>query len=767
MVNEAAEVFERIRDAFAPHYRLERPLGVGGMAVLLLAHELKHDRRVAIKVLRSELVPTVGAARFEREIRVAARLTHPNILPLLDSGDFDGTPYYIMPFVEGESLRARLERLGALPLAEALALAAEAADALNYAHAAGIVHRDIKPENILLLNGHAVVADFGIARAISASALGEEVTSAGIILGTPAYMSPEQAAGDDQLDGRSDVYSLATVVFEMLSGSVPFTASTTRALIARRFVEAAPRLSSRNPGIPEHIDAAIAAALEIEPSGRPPTAAAFAASLGAPAELRAATPAATGAVPAEPLVLPATTISGLGLPSIAVLPFVNLTSDPENEFFSDGITEEVMSALSRLRTVKVAARTSSFAFKGRNEDARVIAERLRVTNILAGSVRRAGSRVRVKAQLIDATTGFELWSDQIDREFEDAFAIQDDIARAIAGALRVTLLDVRTTAATPIAGQVYELYLRGRFALNKRTEADLRRAADYFSEAAQADPEFALAHAGLADAWLMLGVYGAERAPNAMPKARAAAERSIEIDPSLPEAHATLGAVSALFDWNWSGAEEAFRRAVALGPRYPTAYQWNAMNHLLPRARFDDARIAIERARSLDPLSLVIATSVGVVHYLSGDIAGGVRALQQALELDPSFTMANYFLGGALRDAGDFEGAAVAFRAAIAQSGGSPEMVAGLAQTLARSGDVDGARAAQRELADLSSRRYVSACLHAQVHAALDETDLALASLERAFTERDPELVYLGVRPAYASLREHARFAAVRSHVQV
>jgi serine/threonine-protein kinase len=765
--SEASELFVSIGDALAPAYRLERSLGVGGMAVVFLAQDTKHGRPVAIKVLRREIAPAVGAARFEREIRVAARLTHPNILPLLDSGDVGGTPYYVMPYVEGESLRARLDRDGPLRLSEALYLTAEIADALNYAHAAGIVHRDIKPENILLLGAHAVVADFGIARAIRASVDDHTVTSAGIILGTPAYMSPEQAAGDDQLDGRSDVYSLGTLVFEMLTGTVPFSAKTTHQLIAKRFIETAPRVATRCAGVPQHVDAAVAAALALEPADRPQTAAAFARLLGDPADVPAA--AASGASRAGTSTSRFTAAIGdPGMPSVAVLPFANLSSDPENEFLSDGITEEIMSALSRLRTLRVAARTSSFAFKGRQEDVRAIAEQLGVATVLDGSVRRMGSRVRVSAQLIDASTGFQLWSDQYDRQLDDVFQIQDDLARAIATALRATLLDVRVSAETPaVAGPAYEVYLRGRYALNKRTEAELHNAAGYFREATALDPGFALAFAGLGDALLMLGVYGAAPPAEVMPNARASAERALAIDPSLPEAHATLGSVRALFDWDWTGAEDAFRRAVALGPRYPTAFQWDALNHLLPRGRFTEARAKIERARSLDPLAMVVATSVGVVYHLSGDAAGAVRALKHAQELDPGFAMAHYFTGGALRDAGDLPGSAAAFRAAIGLSGGTPEMTAGLAQTLAWQGDVDGAHALQHELMESASRRNVSPCLLAQVHTALGDAEPALDALDRAADARDAELVFIGVRPAYAPLRGQARFDALRARVKV
>jgi TolB-like protein/Flp pilus assembly protein TadD len=755
---------ERFRSALEPLYLVERELGVGGHAIVYLAIDRKHDRQVAVKVLRAELRGTDGAARFNQEIRVAARLTHPHIVPVLDSGSVGDSPYYVMPYVEGESLRVRLERARTIPLAEAIQLATEVADALDYAHAAGFVHRDIKPENILLLGGHAMVADFGIARALSHITGGDvHRTAAGFILGTPAYMSPEQSAGDDIVDGRSDIYSLATVLYEMIGGSLPFAAKNTQALIARRFVEAAPRLIWNVPDLPTHVDEAIAAALAMALEGRPATANAFARLLVADD-----TTPATSTPPATTRTMTPATAAVAAMPSVVVLPFANLSGDRENDFLSDGITEEIISTLSRMRTIRVAARTSSFAFKGKQVDVRTIAEQLGVTNVLDGSVRRSGSRVRVTAQLVDAITGFQLWSDRIERSFDDAFQIQDDIANAMADALSATMLQsTRTGTREVIDGAAHEFFLRGRFALNKRTEADLRSASKFFVEAVERQPEFALAWAGLADAHLVLGVYGAEPPNDVMPIAREAAERALAIDPSLGEAHATLGTARAVFDWDWDRAEDSFRRAASLSPRDPTVWQRRAMNVLLPRGKFDEARSAIDRARVLDPLSMVIATSVGAIYQLSGDAAGAVRALKRALDIDAGFVMSHYFLGGALRETGDLTGSAEAYRTAIARSGGTPEMKAGLAQTLAQQGERDEARALLVELTSAAATRHVSSCLIAQVHAALGDTEAALDALDRAAVEHDAELVFIGVRPVYAVLKGQARFDALRMQVGV
>jgi eukaryotic-like serine/threonine-protein kinase len=767
LTDEIQTTIDTIREALAPAYRIDRLLGSGGAATVYLAEDTKHNRPVAIKLLRGELTGTDGATRFVREIHVAARLTHPNIVPLLDSGSVGATPFYVMPFVEGESLRARLDREHRISLPDVVQLTGEIAGALDYAHAAGIIHRDIKPENILLLSGHAVVADFGIARALTRAVTDTEVTSQGFVLGTPAYMSPEQAVGTDDIGRQSDVYSLGIMVFEMLCGTVPFVGSSTRALLARRILETAPRLSSLWPEAPQNVDEGIAAALALEPEDRPATAGSFARILSGAATITATRQPSSAARPSASIRRDGM-ISDDGLPSVAVLPFANLSADPASEYFSDGITEEIMTTLSRLRTIRVAARSSSFAFKGRHEDVRTIAEQLGVTSVLDGSVRLSGARVRVAAQLIDARTGFQIWSDRIDRSFDDAFEIQDDIARAIAEALSATLLESSNTGTREqIAGPVYELYLRGRFALNKRTEADLHAAARFFEEATVQYPDFALAFAGLADALLMLGVYGAQPAAAVMPRARAAAEQALAIHPALGEAYATLGSVRALFDWDWTGAEDAFQRAKTLSPRYSTAWQWWALNVLIPRGRLDEARTAIDRARALDPLSMVIGASVGAVYHLSGDTAGAARALRRSIEIDDTFVMSYYFLGGALRDAGDLGAAEIALRTAIEKSGGTPEMIAGLAQTLARSGRADEARALLRDLIAHAATRHISTCLLAQVYAALGEVDVAIEALERAAEARDPEIVYIGTRPAYATLEREPRFVALRTRIGV
>ena len=769
MPGTTPEFLDRIRAALKPQYLLERPLGAGGMATVYLAHDVKHDRPVALKLLHPELGETLSATRFVREIRFAARLTHPNILPLIDSGEADGIPFYVMPYVEGESLRVRIDRGDPIPLSEALSLTGEVADALNYAHAAGIVHRDIKPDNILLLGSHAIVADFGIARAVSVATDDDTMTGVGITVGTPAYISPEQAAGEDSLDGRSDIYSLACVLFEIICGTPPFTGKNAQSIIARRFTEPAPRLSTRLEGISPSIDDAVARALSLDPDDRPTTAADFARLLKpSRSSLAVQTEEPRRVTPRGIAQMPQPTTAETRMPSVAVLPFANLTADPANEYLSDGITEEVINALSRLRTIRVAARTSSFAFKGKREDVRMIADRLGVASILDGSVRRAGSRIRVRTELIDARSGYEIWSDQMERELDDVFAMQDDIAHDIATALKATLLGGAYTHSTSVSGAVFETYLRGRFLLKKRVEADLEQAVKHFEDASRRDEQFALAQAGLADALFVLGVYGARRANDVMPLVRDAARRALEIDPSLAEAYSTLGAEQAVHEWNWAAAEDAFRRAIALDPQYPTAHQWYALNCLVPLKRFDEAIDSAENARLLDPLSPVLRASVGVVRHFAGDLEGAAADFRRALKLEPTFAMAHYFAGNVQRDLGHIDLSIAALEKAMEHSGpskGSPEMIGSLAQTRAKGGDIERATALRDELRNTATTRHVSNCVLAQVDLALGDRASALDHLERAADEREPELIYLGVRQSYSALAGEPRFEALRERI--
>ena len=563
------------------------------MATVYLAEDLKHARQVAVKVLRPELVTSgAEAARFLREIRIAANLSHPQIVPVHDSGERDGFLYFVMPYIGGESLRQRLAREGRLPVPEALVIARSVALALDYAHRQNVIHRDVKPENILLHEGQAVVADFGIARAITAAAA-DDLTARGLTVGTPAYMSPEQAAAERELDGRSDLYSLACVVYETLTGEPPFAGGSAQKTLSRHLVEPPLPLRQRRPTVPEQVERAVLRALAKEPENRFAGTAEFAAALTAPTAEYAA------AHRPERFV--------------AVLPFVNATPDPENEYLSDGLTDELINALANIPGLRVASRTSVFALKGRKDSLRVLGRELGASVVLEGTVRRAESRVRITTQLTEVNDGRLLWSERYDRRMDDIFDLQEEMARTIVTTLRATFLgDLGDPVSRRYTDNLraWQLYLKGRFAWNKRTREGIAEAVQYFEEAAREDPGYALAYSGLADCYALEVDYRGAPVAEGMRRAREEARRALALDEGLAEAHTSLAWVLFIHDWEWEAAGTHFLRAIALNPRYATARQWYGWL-LIAMGRTDEAitqgRIALE----LDPASVSISRSLG------------------------------------------------------------------------------------------------------------------------------------------------------------
>jgi TolB-like protein/Flp pilus assembly protein TadD len=562
-VRDVDAIDERVTRALAGRYAVRRVLGVGGAATVYLADDLKHDRQVAVKVLRPEVAASLGPERFTQEIRVAAGLSHPHILPLHDSGDADGLLYYVMPYVEGETLRDRLERERQMPVEAAVAIAGDIAEALAFAHRQGIVHRDVKPENVLFQGGQAALADFGVA--LGGARTQGHRTDAGLVTGTPEYMSPEVCAGGPEPDGRSDEYSLACVLYEMLAGRPPFGAVTPQAVIARHLADSVPPLGTVRPDAPTHVVRAVMRALAKSPADRFPTLEAFAEALRSGAGEEAGAPAR----------------------SVAVLPFVNSGGPAEDEVLSDGITEEIINALSRLEGLRVASRTSVFVFKGKAEDVRRIGHLLEVRAVVEGSVRRSGSRLRVSVQLVDVADGCLLWAERYDREMADVFAIQDEIAQRIAGALEVILSDDERAALSRVPTRdirAYEYYLKGRQFFHQARRKSLQFAEEMFRRAIAHDPVYAQAWAGLADCASTLAMYypGAAGEPGLADEASA---RALALDPRLPEAHAARG--FAL--WQARRAEEAvveLEEARRLDPR-----QFEA-RYVLARLRFTEGKIA-------------------------------------------------------------------------------------------------------------------------------------------------------------------------------
>jgi serine/threonine-protein kinase len=688
----------------------------------------------------------------------------------------DGLPYYTMPFVEGESLRARLARGGALPVPEAVSALKDVARALAYAHGHGVVHRDVKPENILLTGGAAVVADFGIAKAVSAAGGAATLTQLGMAVGTPAYMAPEQAAGQDDVDHRADLYAWGMVAWELLAGQHPFAPRTTpQALIAAHFVEVPAPLADRCPGVPAPVAAVIMRCLEKDPDHRPASAAEVLLALDAPAPAAAAPsaapPVAAGPAPAARAAVPAG--------SIAVLPFANRSAEADDEYFSDGMTEEVINALARLPGVRVAARTSAFAFKGQRIDLRSIGEQLRVATVLEGSVRRAGRRVRVSAQLASASDGLHLWSERYDRELTDVFALQDEIAEAIARALGERLAGGRgssdaVAAPIPPGGAVarrhvspaaYEQFLRGRF-LFERGAPSLVPALGHFERAAALAPDFPDAHSWLGMTCNLLAVYGLLPADDGFTRARTAADRALVFEPEHAHALTVRLLVALWFDWDGAAAEALGRRAVAVGDGVADAHQQLGWA-LLAAERFDEADAAMARALALDPLSMSTVTARAFSLLIGRRPAAAVSTMDDWLARLPLDAEAHRLRGLALEAADRLDEACDAFRRAGALDPTNRFAPGDLAATLALVGRRDEARRLLGEMEDRARGGPPPAMMLALVHHALGDDALAFTWLERALEAREFWLSMMHVDPMFRRMWGDARFTALVRRVGV
>lgn len=641
-------MLEGLESALSSRYRVDRELGRGGMATVFQAVDLRHERKVALKVLHTELSASLGPDRFLREIKLAARLNHPHIVPLYDSGEAEGFLYYVMPLIEGESLRDRLLRDGKISTEESLHLVRGIASALDYAHRLNIVHRDIKPENVMLQDGEALVTDFGIAKAVSVAS-GDTLTQTGMMIGTPAYVSPEQAAGDAVIDGRSDQYSLGCVLYEMLSGRKPFTGATAQAVLSKRFSEPVPSIREVFRDATPEIETALQRALSKDSVERFPTTIEFARALVAS---HLSTPDGS---------LLTQTSSGTAK-SVAVLPFSSQGGDQESEYFADGVAEEIINALSKIKALKVSSRTSSFSFKGRNEDIREIARKLQVGTILEGSVRKAGKRLRVTAQLVNAADNSQLWAERYDRELEDVFAIQDEISANIVSSLRVVLTEDEKKAIeqVPTANvEAYEYYLRGRQFFHQHRRRAMEFAVQMFENAIELDPGYALAHCGVADCCSFLFQYYHASQEN-LDRAMSASQRALELSPHLAEAHASRGLAVSLTG-RFEEAEKEFQEAMRLDPKsFEAAYFYGRACNAI--GKLDEAAKWFERAVTVRPDDFAAQMLLSNCYTALGRIDDATSAMRRAydasrkhLELNPDNPRALYMGALALRGLGEPE----------------------------------------------------------------------------------------------------------------
>ena len=694
-----SDLLDQIQQILGDRYLMERELGRGGMAFVYLAQDRRYERQVAIKVLDPDIATAVGAERFLREIRITAQLQHPHIVPLLDSGEAGDLLYAVMPFVEGESLRDRLMARARLATAEALTIAWEVADALDYAHRRGVVHRDIKPENILVSNGHALVADFGIARAIGLAG-GATLTGVGFPIGTAAYMSPEQATAASPVDGRSDIYSLGCVLYEMLAGRMAFTGPSLKSVLTQQLTVDPPLVHISRPDVPPGIIAIVRRCLMKQPDARYPTAGELAEDLrGALSEVpRLSTP-----VPQPPLPAPveegdglltaagrwivpaailaivllvvmftyrrhgggATAAAGADGPynaSVAILPFDNLGGREEDEYFSVGITDEIINQLAQVESLKVISRTSVLALKNSPLTLPQIADTLGVRHIVSGSVRRQGTRVRVTAELIEAASDAHLWSGSFEGDLADSFRVQEEIARKVSGELLSSIRGVRRMApsAVPAQSAAFDALLLGRHRLERRSPEALQGATQAFREAISADSGYAPAYAGLSSAYVLHVVYGFPGGVDpyvAAARALALAERAVELDPSLGEAHLARSDALLISLAPNDQVLRSLREARQLTPGNVAVYLSvaHALEHL---GRYDAALQQVQRALALDPLSTgvrhsAIAIALGARQY---DLA--LEEARRARAFDPEDRVAEMLEGNALLLKGEAEACA-------------------------------------------------------------------------------------------------------------
>jgi serine/threonine protein kinase/predicted Zn-dependent protease len=729
------------------HFKILGNLGEGGMGMVYTAEDTTLKRTVALKFLAPALTSDPEAKKcFILEAQTASALDHPNICTIHEINETaDGQVFIAMAYYQGETLKERI-KCGPTSLHEAIYLIRQVAEGLAKAHEKGIVHRDIKPANLMVVEDELLkILDFGVAEFQHKS----PYSAPGVIIGTPAYMSPEQASGKP-VDQRSDIWSIGVVFYELLTANLPFAGDSDASLM-NAIVNEPPLplnifLGNSSVKIQNIIDKMLAK----DPEKRYHSLHEFLDDLKLLEQdglAKADTQVAAAAVPA--------------VSSIAILPFADLSAEKDQEYFCDGLAEEIMNDLARLKGLRVASRNSTFQFKGQSLDISRIGRELKLQNVLEGSIRKGGNRIRIAVRLINAADGFTLWADEYERELADIFQIQDDIAKAVVKNLEIQLAGAAEKK--PLKHytdnvEAYSSYLRGRFYWNKRNAEALKTAIGYFEAAIKIDPAYALAYSGLADTYIVLGLYARHAPGEIMPKALQAAEQALQLDELLPEAHISLGCTRAVYEWKWREAEDHFKRGIELKPDYAEAHHWYAINLLTPLGRFDEAVQQARKALELEPASLVINAAVGLVHYFARHFDAAIDHFQRALDRDPDFPVTNLFLGQAYVQKSRFKEALDCFQRALALDSDNTNMQATYAHAAARADEKKAAREILQKLLDLAIKKYVSSYDIASIHCGLGETGQALSFLEKAAEEHAYLLSYLNVDPILDPLRNQERF---------
>jgi len=773
--NSRTALLERVRAGLADRYTIERELGHGGMAFVYLAREPRHDRLVAIKVLRPDLAVALGGERFLHEIHTSARLQHPNILPLYDSGTVEGVLYYVMPFVQGESLRSRLSRETHLSIDEALRITREVADALSYAHSQDVVHRDIKPENILLSGDHCVVADFGLAKAI-ANAGGEKLTATGIAVGTPAYMSPEQASATARIDGRSDIYSLGCVLYEMLAGQPPFTGPSAQVVLARHSVDPVPPLRTARRSTPVAVERAVMKALEKVPADRFDTASQFAQALRLDHELPS-TPGlsfgrharvAAAAIAVVMVALIAEIWRRPPGPSaidrLAILPLTNMIGDSTQDYLVEGLHEVLLTELAKLGGVTVVSRSSVLGYRNTHKKVSEIARELRVDAVVEGSVLRTGDSVRMMVQLLDGHSDRHLWADAFSARSGQALGIPLQAAHAIAGRLggKVTADEIaRLAPGRRIDPRAEDPYLKGLHFCHEWTDEGFKEGIRYLRQAIDLDPTYGEAYAVLGDCYSWLPLWALASPKDAFPKAKAAVEHALALDSTLGLAHATLGVVRFMGDWDLAGPERDFERALRFSPG-SVAVHLNRSNYLVARGRFDEALGEIRRAIEIDPLSFTTSLQLAWIYFNARRYDESIAQLNQSLSSDPGLGLTQMELAWNYSQKKMHREAAASCERALIEGASTRLQVlpANCAWVYARAGNREKAERLTDMVLELGKEGWLDPYNLVPIYEALGDYKLAFRWLDRAIAERSVGIAFMQIDPMLDSLRSDPRYAA-------
>jgi len=758
------------------------------MGVVYKAKDTRLERFVALKFLPENTAHDPQALeRFRREARAASALNHPGICTIYDIGEQDGRAFIAMEFIDGETLRAHIHE-SPLALQEILNLGIQVAEALDAAHAEGIMHRDIKPANIFVTKrGQAKVLDFGLAKLVptglSSGGDSQDSTSVvGIISGTPAYMSPEQIRGDD-LDPRTDIFSLGLVLYEMATGRQAFSGRTGGTIIEAVLTREPVSARSINPGIPPRLEQIIGKALQkdrnqryqrasdllsdlqeiqsttdFSRAGREPQTESIPAPVSVPRSGPATEKPGSQTTVRTTSLRPARPAKVIG--SLAVFPFENLTRDPENEYLSDGIPGSLINILATVPRLRVIAQSTVLRYKGQAIDPQAVGRELNVRAVLTGRMMQSGGSLRIGTELVDVATGTQLWSSQFDRKPGDIFVIQDEISHEISEKLRLQLTQSekkRLVKRHTQDAEAYRLYLQGRHHWNRWTEEGFYKAIGFFRQAVDKDPAYALAYSGLADSFILLGWNSYLPPKDAFPKAKAAAQAALQLDPDLGEAHTGIAAVFWLYDWQWQDAYSEFQRSLTLCPTYPTANHWFA-EFTMTMGRQVDAIAKMKASLDLDPLSLIICVDIGWAFYMARRYDESLEQLLRTVDLDPNYPVTHWILGLLYRITGRYDLAVTAGERAVTLSGGSPLIRAALAHTYAMAGRPAEARKLLDELAALRQRKYVASHFFAGIHIGLGEIDTAIECLEKSFAEHSHWLMYLHIDPTMDALRSDPRF---------